>query len=75
MQGLLGTLYNATAGLVALCTLATGVLMIGQSVLREFGRRNHYATNGWWRSWAQPPLQRPLNTGLRLPACAAMPSA
>ncbi len=44
MRKFLDGLYLAAAGLAALCVLTIGVLMIGQSILREFGVRTG-ATN------------------------------
>lgn len=44
MRKLLDRLYLAAGGLAALCVLAICVLMIGQSILREFGVRTG-ATN------------------------------
>ena len=44
MRKLLDRLYLAAGGLAALCVLAIAVLMIGQSILREFGVRTG-ATN------------------------------
>ena len=44
MRKLLDGLYLAAGGLAALCVLAICVLMIGQSILREFGVRTG-ATN------------------------------
>ena len=44
MRKFLDRLYLASAGLAALCVLAICVLMIGQSILREFGVRTG-ATN------------------------------
>jgi TRAP-type C4-dicarboxylate transport system permease small subunit len=44
MRKILDRLYLAAAGLAALCVLSICVLMIGQSILREFGVRTG-ATN------------------------------
>jgi TRAP-type C4-dicarboxylate transport system permease small subunit len=44
MRKFLDTLYLAAGALAALCILTIGVLMIGQSILREFGVRTG-ATN------------------------------